>query len=241
MRMKLETKILWTFILLCYLPSMAQEYTATELLEKVSEHYKHKDAYQVNMRYTMYKGLTGNHETESYSGFFIKKQELHQFELENNVVVTEGNRQIAINHDQKMIVYRNSNQEASGSPLAIQRFLEYYDESSIKNEKGIIICELIAKAAKMTLPYAKIIITIDADTYRIKEQEMYFSTQLPFVLESKDVVKDFGRLIITMEEEKDISNKMRSLKEYITRDTNGNLQLADTFKEYQLIDKIKQQ
>ncbi|OEK09133.1 hypothetical protein A8C32_10385 [Flavivirga aquatica] len=216
----------------------SQKETATSLLKKISKYYQNTEAYQINMEYKMYKGLTGNEVTESYTGHLIKKKNIYQLKIANNEMLTINNKQMAIDHGQKIAVYRSSNQASNATLIDVAGFLEYYDGLSVDKVNGLIKCVLIAKNKKQSVPYAKIALFINPNNYSVEKQEMYFASQLPFILENGDYISDFGRLSIEMKEVDNLlTDAVLSFNNYFNESDDGEIVLANRYKDYQFIDE----
>jgi len=236
---KLQDIVLMMVFVLIYSTSIfSQKETAAILLDKVSNFYRKTAQYQIDMNYKMLKGLTGNEVTESYSGALVKNHQASQFTMANTEMVTIANEQLVIDNDQKLIILRKSEQEAMTSVIDVNSFLEYYQESDITNEGGYLKCELIAKPEKMSLPYAKIILFVNPNDYSVAKQELYFSSQLPFKLDT-GLERDFGRMLIEMKT-REIGNAPKlSFDAYFQKKESDQKQLVDRYKGYEFIDETK--
>ena len=238
--MKNITKIYILFqILMATISGYSQNDEARSLLKKVNDFYKNQTVYQIDMNFKMYQGLTGDKITELYEGKVFRKDSIARLNMANSELLQIGKDQIAIDHDQKLIVFRKAPiNSILTSVIDVSTFMEIYETSSIKNFEDTIRLELISKKDKTSSPFAKIVLFIDKSSYEMVKQEMIFTNQMPFKNEKGNIKADFGRLHTEMKLNKNIDDQsILSFDHYFNKDKDGKVLLQPAYKEYEIIEE----
>ena len=191
--MVLNTLFFWNTV------AIGQVAGVDQVLTKVATLYKDTPSYAMEMEYTMFRGLTGENITESYSGAVTKISGVYHYSIMGAEIIQWPTEKIVIDSNQKMMVYSKeiATDPTTSIPGDISNLLHYYKENAARIEGDHLICELVAKNSVNPLPYGKIIITANKDNYNLIQQELFFSRQLPFK-DGDAMVADFGRLQINM-------------------------------------------
>ncbi len=219
----------------------AQEPSVKEVLDKVTHFYKNKNSYRIEMTFSMLRGLSGNKVTEIYDGTLEKNGDYIRTVFLESEVHKFRNGQVTVDDKKRTIIFSDLVTDHS-SPAEVASLLNYFKKSQLTDggEKKWI-CELVAVQNTFSqLPYGKVVLHIDKNNFSVLKQVLYFSTLVPFQDEnSGGTVNDYGRLAIEMKHDFDGQVQKRSLKEFIIKETNQNLQLTGQYRSYQLIDQRK--
>jgi hypothetical protein len=214
----------------------AQNNETIAVLNKVKDYYTNTKAYHLSMHYTMYRGLVGNEIIERYTGNLVKQDKTFQMKIANNEILTIGGKQMAVDHDQKIVILRGTGVNDVDALMDIQALLEHYDVEKLEKANEQITCALIPKKEQLSGPYAKIVLAINPKTYRVTSQEIYYASQLPFKQKDGSYENDFARLKIDLKEEALIETTL-SFGQFLKTDAKGEHQLVEALKAYELIDQ----
>lgn len=240
--LKLQTKMYKKIkILICVLclsnVAIAQELSAIEILKKVETYYKSIEVLDIEMEYKMYKGFTGNHITESYTGTMYKNGDIMKVKILGSEIVKLPDAKIIVNNNDKTVMYNKIKENTiMGSPVDMSSFLKYYKESNIQYLGNTIVQEMVQKHLQMPLPYNKIVLYIDKTSYQIKKQELYLSTKVPFVDEKGKGVPDFARMEISFKANPKPTIKVPNIKDYVFVSSSNNIKLSHNYANYTIID-----
>ncbi|MDY8138496.1 hypothetical protein [Aquimarina sp. 2201CG5-10] len=237
-------KIKYIVVVVCCLGFVelgyAQGEKTKELLNKVTTSYENKKQYQIAVTYNMHRGFTGNTITESYNGKMIRNDDFTQFKLASSEILRFSQSQLSIDHDEKKIIYsqNNKNGNVQNSPLDINGFLEYYDQTKITEKNDVLICEMVSTKTNFQNPYGKVVMYINKNSYQIEKQELFFSTLIPFAESDNNAKKmDYGRLVILLNHE-DLKNKAKpNLGDYIDVSSKNKMSLKEQYQGYTLINQ----
>lgn len=230
------------FLLGLVLHAQAQKPSVNELLSKASNFYQKTNHYQVNMTFTMYRGITGGEKTESYTGTMEKNNEY----TKNNILGTSVYRfpqaQLIVDNTQKKIVYTALETNAiQNSPVDLSAYMKYYDKSQVSEEGNYWVCELVASQNMFSqLPYGKVLLYINKKDYSVTKQVLFFSNLIPFQgKEDSDIQQDYGRLHVNLLYDFNKKIEKKELAYFIKKVANNKMQLQKDFASYQLIDQTE--
>jgi len=217
--------------------SKAQTKEAIVVFEKLKEVYAGEANYTLKMTYTMYRGYTGNQITEQYSGTLYKKGEIFQMKAMDMEALQFSEGQLKINHKTKTVYYSQLTQKMN-NPADISQILQFYKPVSLKTQEGVNIIELDLKNQQIPLPFQKVMLHVHGEKNTLLKQELFFSKKIPFVTDSGTQEYDTARVEIEFSE---IHNKdnHKVFSHYIVQ-KGASLVLADTYKEYKLINQTNQ-
>ena len=214
----------------------AQNKEAKELLDKVAAFYENSSAYQVELTYNMHRGLTGNNITESYKGSIIKNGSFLKMELLDSEILQFKEAQLIIDNSAKQVLYIDKSTGLDNSPLNISAYLDYYTKTVVTNKGNIIVCEMVPQEISGQLPYGKVVLYINKDTYSLEKQELFFSNLIPFKNENNEDVNDYGRLVIELKHQKlNEDQKTYKLSDYISISSGDEASLTGKYSGYNLI------
>ncbi|NMH85960.1 hypothetical protein [Flavivirga algicola] len=226
-----------TFLLLCSISIQAQLPAAAESLAKTEAYYKMAKTLSLQVTYSMYKGHTGNHLTESYKGTMHRNENVSRIRILGSEILQFPKVQLTINKDNKTLVYNKiSDQGLKKSPLDISIFLKYYKETSTRVRENMLIHEMVLKNNKMPIPYNKIVIYINRTNHQLIKQELYLSTKVPFVDENGKSTHDVARMEISFKHDEKIMNRVPKLNDYVLLESNKKVRLANAYAAYTIID-----
>jgi len=208
------------------------------VLQDVTRNYEDTPAYEIEATYTMYRGLTGNNSTETYKGLLVKNGDINSFRILDSEVIQSSMHKINLNHKSKTISYTKQEQTGlANSPIAINQFLDFFEQSKITEKDGELICELVSKKGNQQIPYGKIILYVDKATSLLKKQVFFFATAIPFQ-EGEKTTMDYGRLVIDFAHKgATVKTKALDIDTYVQIKKDGNIKIAENFKTYIVINQ----
>lgn len=224
-------------ILLCgYLSVYAQKPVAYETLKKVETYYKSLKTYDFQMKYTMYKGYTGNHITESYDGTMNKNNDISQIKILGSEIIQFPDVHIILNKENKTLLYNKiSNQVTQKSPVDVSSFLNFYKETATEIKDGIIMHEMVLKNTQVPIPYNKIVLYVNENTFQIEKQMLYLATKVPFIDENGKETPDVGRMEISFTQNSS-NHKTPKLNDYVIINSD-KVSLTKAYQDYTIIDQ----
>jgi len=207
---------------------------AEQLLQKIVKKYKETPSYEIGVTYTMLRGLTGNHSTETYTGTVQKQGTTNVFSAMGSEIIQTPGLKLVIDHAHKQIRYTHQKETSlQGSPVDISGFLTYFKVAGVEEKNNQWVCELLRTENQMQLPYAKVILYIDKDTHYLNQQELLLANLVPFK-EGNGSKMDYGRLLITLDHTKNPDNKIVQLSDYVLQEKD-KLQTTEKYQDYTLI------
>jgi hypothetical protein len=207
------------------------------LLEKVNNYYKTVQFYNVESTYNMYRGFTGKSVTESYKGTMYKNGQVSVVKVLGQGIIMFENVQLIVNDADKTITYtKNDAESVQKNLIDVDKLSKYYDFTSIKDDKKVIIYEMTLKNKDLPLPYSKLIFHINKTDNSLVKQELFFATKLPFKNKDGEMSNDNGRMEIIYNPSNTPIKNIK-LEDYITTDSKDRIHLSKAYKNYQLIDQ----
>lgn len=216
----------------------AQNEKTKDLLKKVQLAYENTKQYRIAVTYNMHRGFSGNNITESYQGSLVKNGDFSQFKALNSEIIQFPGIQLTMDHTEKIVRYAKTAKGATvpNSPLEVSNFLKLYDKTKVTERDGILVCEMVATKSNMQNPYAKVVLHVNKDTYRIERQELFFTSMIPFVeSDGKTRKLDVGRLVILMNFKEMEEQVEPTPKDFILRSGKNDMSLTEQYKGYRLI------
>lgn len=216
--------------------SMAQTKETTVILEKLQESYTKEANYDLKMTYTMYRGFIGNAITEQYVGTLFKEGDVFKMKAMDMEALQFPEGQVRIDHKSKRVYY-SSLADKIDNPADISQILQFYEPVSLKKQGGVNIVEMDLKNKQIPLPFQKVILHVHGENNTLLKQELFFSKKMPFVSDSGEQEYDSARMAIELSEvsSKD-SDYGKDFSYYIIKE-GTSLALANTYKEYTLINQ----
>ncbi len=228
------------FLLGLILHAQAQKPSVNELLSKASNFYLKTNQYQVKMTFTMYRGITGDKKTESYTGTMEKNNEYTKNSILGTSVYRFPQAQLIVDNNQKKIVYTTlETNTIQNSPVDLSAYIKDYDKSQVLEEGNQWVCELVASQNTFSqLPYGKVLLYLSKKDYSVTKQVLFFSNLIPFQgKEESDIEQDYGRLHIDLLYDFNKKVEKTELAYFIKKTANNKIQLQKNFASYQLIDQ----
>lgn len=230
-------KKLFVFIPLFLLGYNLVAQDAVSIVEKAEMLYV-KDNLTLEMEYFLYPTYTATNSYLNYEAIFIKELKNTFFKMQNTEMIGISNHFIKIAHDQKLIQYKEASIEELGqsNPMSIKKLMPYYTKKELKLVDGIYKCTFYT--SKITqLPYSRIELFIDADTFTLKKQIMYFNQTKKYQTKTGEVKNDYPRLEINcqLKESNELDRQTFVLSSYIATQ-NNKIVLNKKYTKYQLVD-----
>ncbi len=208
----------------------------SDILEKVNAYYKTASTYNIQSTYTMYRGYTGNTITESYKSTMYKTDNVVGINALGAEVITFSNAQITINSTNKTILYTKGN-NIKNNVIDVNALSKFYDQTSVKEEGNNIIYEISLKQKALNIPYSKLIFHINKNDYSLIKQEFFFTSKLPFTNKKGERENDFGRMEIIYSSNPKLLKNNIQLEDYLVINSNNEVSVTNTYKNYQLINQ----
>ncbi len=228
-----------TILLLCLITLSGAQNDALEIRDlflKSQKFYESKDAYLLDIEYTLYKSETGDDQLEHYLSETIKNGQDFYTKIHNTEFVELGNKSLKINHDERAVLIdkRESKVASIGVIDNILAILPKFKSYKVTKNNDGFKCEFTAHDITQ-LPFTKVIIYFNKD-YSLKSQILHLTNALPYVENDKNVYRS-PRLEI----------KLSAVKQYITDEklklttylkANDLARLSGKFSKYQLISNL---
>ena len=217
----------------------AQEITAKETFNKIESYYKTIDILDIEMEYKMFRGYTGTNLTESYKGTMYKNEGVSKIDILGSEIIDLPEAKLIINKEAKTVTYHKKyNKETQSSPVDISMFLKFYKEASTKVKGNTIVHEMVLKKGiQIPVPYSKIVVYVDKNSYQMQKQELYLSTKVPFIDKNGKEAPDLARMEIKFKTNPNPSKKVPKLKDYVQIDANKKVRLSQNYAAYKIIDQ----
>lgn len=226
------------FLLGSCLSFYGQMPSASTTIQKVDTYYRSLMEFDLEMEYRMYKGYTGNHLTESYKGTIYKSKDATHIKILGSEIIQFPEKQITINKESRTLVYSSSSGAVlQNSPMEISTFLNYYNETGSIIKGNSIIHEMVLKDIQLQIPYNKVIIYVNKDTYQIEKQVLYFTSKVPFIDGNGKEVLDSARMEISFKQSAKVNKKIPKLEDYVVLKANNEVRLAKAYTTYTMINQ----
>ena len=209
-----------------------------DVLDKATTFYTTKNQYRIDMKFTMYRGFSGNNKTESYTGIMERNGDYMKNSILNTTIYQYPKSKIIIDDDVKTLTYTLVDmQSLQNVPVDLNIFLEYYKESQVIDGGKVWICEMVYVDEKILAPpYGKVVLYIDKKDYSIQKQELFFSNRIPFKSKKgNEIEQDYGRLVITLSHDMNVTITPKNQSDFISVNNSNSIRLSETYSSYQLI------
>lgn len=143
-----------------------------ELFSKTENYYKNTEAYSLEVLYQFFEDGKHLEATETMSGAISKKGDNYYSKIGPTETIFLEDSYLKINHDEKAVLYSKTQDKKGATPVEVTSMLGFFEEIQIMEKNGNYVCDLSFKKIDI-MPYKKMVIVIDADTYAIKKQELY--------------------------------------------------------------------
>lgn len=216
--------------------------TVKEILDKSTKFYEAKNQYNIDMKFTMHRGISRDNPTESYNGNMQRKGTYIKNVVLTTTVYQFNNIKIIVDESTKTIVYEKMDVDnVQNDPLDLSAFLKQYKKSQVLDNGDEWICEMVSTQKNFVqTPYGKVLIHVAKNDYEIKKQILFFSNRIPFkTKEGTRTEPDFGRLVIDFSYHNESEIEQKVLDDFIIKSANNSIQLKEDYKSYQLIDQTK--
>ena len=125
----------------------------------------------------------------------------------------------------------------TNSPVYIENFIKLFKNKTIVDKGDYYMCTLTTDVITQ-VPYGKIELFIDKDSYVITKQVLYFLAEYPFIDENGKQQKGNPKMVVTLSNfKKEISQELTEvtdIKQYITK-TGDSYKPSATYKEFKII------
>jgi hypothetical protein len=148
-----------------------------KILGKTESFYKDADSYALKVVYEFFEKENASVALETIQGAIQKKGTNYYSKIGPAELIYLDDVFLKINHDEKAVLYsklpdNSDNKTKIVTPVEITSLLGYFDCIQVMEENKTFICDLSFKKIDM-LPYNKMVLVIDKNTYAIKKQELY--------------------------------------------------------------------
>ncbi|GGD07529.1 hypothetical protein [Hyunsoonleella pacifica] len=212
---------------------------AEETLKKVKSFYDNTATLNLEVTYSMYRGYTGNTITESYKGKIYKDKNVNVVKILNSEVIQFQDAHIVIDNTNKTISYNAiSNKELqTKNPIEISHFLNYYKETNTKEIGTTIVYQLELINKQLPLPYHKVEIHINKNSFTLEKQIFYLSKKMPFLNKNSTYTDDVGRMEIKFQQKEETKIPLPQFEDYIAFGTDKKPRLTEAYSVYTLVDQ----
>ncbi len=219
----------------------SQEKSVKQILDGVSNSYLSKEQYLVNMTFTMYRGVTGNTISESYTGTMQKKGATSKNQVLDTEIYLFPSASVAINSTTKTITYTGLSNPQKNTPIDLSILLKYYQKSQIIDKGSQWLCEMVTEQNTFNqLPYSKVLLYVNKDDYSVSKQVLYFTNLIPFKNKRNDEIEhDYGRLVIDLKHQWDVNIPAKKLNDFIVKKHDNKIQLQTKYATYKLVDNTE--
>lgn len=227
-------KILIIFLLF-FCSTIGFTQTVEQVLSLVSKEYSKKEYLQFSTKYNLYKNKENKKSYESYNGIFKKnkKNEIYQ-KIDQVEILWNNNYSLKVNHPDKYITLSLSQPVTTGE-IDFKELADYCKIKSFKKNGNTWELQLEPQAFS-SLPYSKIVITINSK-YFITKQLFYYNTPIDFSSDYRNQKLDYPVLeIINSNFNRGvISDAYFNVKKYVT-EVKNTIKVSNEFNTYTLED-----
>lgn len=152
----------------------AQENT-DEFLKQIEHKYKNLGDFHKQVVYSMYYE-NSDEASERYTGYILKKEDVSYVQLLGDEVVQFPEVHILVDNENKtLICSKATNGNEQYEPIEFSKLLKLYTVVSKKSMKNTVVLNMNLNKAAIHIPYKKISLFINKDTFQIEKQILYFS------------------------------------------------------------------
>lgn len=217
----------------------AQQMDVKSVLEKTTDYYSNIKEYQIDMTFTMYRGITGDNITESYMGSVQKTKTCTVNTVLGVEVYQFPDVKLVVDTAKKNIIYSKSGASNGSGPIEIESLLNYYDKTKLNDGGKEWICEMVSTQKTFNqLPYGKVVLYINKKNYSVSKQVLYFSSLIPFKSKSgNEMEQDYGRLTIDLKNQPGKRETKNKLSDFIITSVDGKINVHKDYASYELINQ----
>lgn len=214
----------------CLVPSFAQAKAETveAVIKKASQKFKTEQYLTYNIKYSLYNNQESNVVNESYTGIFLKKNDVLYYKIKNTEFIGFSEYSVKINKDERaMIIAKGANNEV---PLDLNNFLKGFKYKFIGNDKTNYICELIPNKVTQFM-FSKVLLYINKQNFNVYKQVLFYVNPTD---ETNTASKPKMEIIFTPRARNEVSdNFLVDEKNYFIK-INKEIKAASRFKDYKL-------
>lgn len=211
-----------------------------EIIKKSKASYESIPAFQIDINYTLYSTATSAQVTEAYTGTLIKDKGGFYSKIHDTEFVQIADSYIKIDHNAKAMEYSKNQNTPDALYGMLDQYISYFSKFELATEGNYYKC-ILSTAEISMVPYSKVILYVDKNTYRISKQIMHLLVKNDYVDAKGKTQKDYPRLEIIAKNftDKNINaEKKLSLSNYVVI-SNKTISPASRLSTYTFIDLTK--
>jgi hypothetical protein len=211
------------------------------ILTKAQQVFTTTPSYSININYKMYGNYTKTVAMEDFDGQMVKTNKDTYLKINNTIFLTSETKKtnIKIFEDEKVIEVseKETNTLLTNSPVYIESFIKLFKNKTIVDKGDYYLCTLTTDVITQ-VPYGKIELLINKDSFVITKQVLYFLAEYPFIDENGEQQKGNPKMVVTLSNfKKEISEELAEvtdIKKYITK-AGDSYKPSETYKEFKTI------
>lgn len=215
--------------------------TVEAVLTKVQQVFTTTSSYSIDISYKMFGNYSKTVAMEAFDGQMIKTNKDTYLKINNTIFLTSETKNVNVKvfEDEQVIEVSKteSNTLMTNSPVYIEGFIKLFKNKNLVDKGDYYLCTLTTDAITQ-LPYGKIELYIEKDSFVITKQVLYFLAEYPFIDENGEQQKGNPKMVVTLSNfQKDISKELAEvtdIKKYITK-TGESYKPSATYKEFKII------
>lgn len=234
----------YLFVLICLLGfnfySFGQNKTVQEIFKESQKAMKSFSSMRCDMNYNWYNSYTSEKPSIIYKGNIVKQNDVLYSKINETFFLTDTNNQIGLkcNTLQKALVVTKGNIPNNQSPSELlETYIKQFKITDVKDFGKFWMCTLTTDVITQ-LPYGKVEVYIDKETYLVSKQVLYFLSQVPYTSKKGEQKVGSPKLEITMfDYQSKLTPQEKALTElstYIKKKDNTILP-ATAYKEFKII------
>ncbi|MHA7843658.1 MAG: hypothetical protein ACX93I_10085 [Winogradskyella sp.] len=237
-------KVILSFVAVIYLSlGLAQQKSPTveDVLTKAQQVFTTTPSYAIDINYQMFGNYTKTVAMEAFDGQMVKANRDTYLKINNTIFLTSETKKtnVKVFEDEHVIEVseKETNSLMTNSPVYIENFIKLFKNKTIVDKGDYYMCTLTTDVITQ-VPYGKIELFIDKDSYVITKQVLYFLAEYPFIDENGKQQKGNPKMVVTLSNfKKEISQELTEvtdIKQYITK-TGDFYKPSATYKEFKII------
>lgn len=224
--------LIFAFVSFSY--GIAQVPQVDDLLNKSIKTYD-KSVYKLDLKYNLYGTHTSSDVIESYSGSYILDHKNSYLSINNTITINNGvqNKGVKIYKDEEKIETFSTSNIADVNPIDISKFLKYFKDRTIEDMGNYYRCTLISGVITQ-LPFGKVVLEIDKESYHIKKQVLFFLNAVTYKDQNAQEKQGNPRLEVQLNNYKTQLSKSQKQLFNLSNYTSNNTAVGE-YKSYKVV------
>lgn len=237
--MKKYTNFILNVLAICFISMNMYGQSMDSILEKTAMNFSKPERFSCKLKYTMYADDVSMQKKDETITEVIKQNNNYYMKMGSSEVVFVDGLYIKISHSEKMMSYTRINTDSidvTSNQIPFMNFINKFDTKKVV-DKGQYWLLTLETPMVTNIPYEKIKIEVDKQTYHILKQVYFFnrSMEKQYNFNASNTSHERLEIVQLSFDEAYVSEKNVFDTSHYLQAANGQLRPSNDFKNYKII------